>query len=79
MENENPVCINQDHVDQWRELPQVIEEVSDQKHIVLLISEQEQAKEVTDAKKREIETMEIHGVYECVPQIGQKCISTRLV
>ena len=37
--NENPVCINWDHVDQWRELPQVTEEVSDQKHVVLLTSE----------------------------------------
>ena len=27
VENENPVCINWDHVDQWRELPQVTEEV----------------------------------------------------
>ena len=32
-----------------------------------------------DAKKREIENWEIHGVYECVPDIGQKCISTRWV
>ena len=30
----------------------------------------------TDAKKREIENMEIHGINECVPDIGQKCIST---
>ena len=32
-----------------------------------------------NAKKTEIENMEIHGVYECVPDIGQKCISTRWV
>ena len=74
VENENPVCINWDHVDQWRELPQVIEEVSDQEYVVLLTSEQQQAKEVTDAKKREIENMEIHGVYECVADIDQKDI-----
>ena len=40
VEKENPVCMNWDHVDQWKELPQVAEEVSDQKHIVLLTSEQ---------------------------------------
>ena len=39
-------------------------------NIVLLTSEQEEAKEVIDAKKREIENMEIHGVYEYVPDIG---------
>ena len=36
-------------------------------------------KEVIDAKKRKIENIEIHGVYECVLDIGQKCISTRYV
>ena len=40
----------------------------------LLTSEQEQAKEVIDAKKREIENMEIHGVYKRMPDIGQKDI-----
>ena len=30
-------------------------------------------------KKREIENMEIYGVYECVPDIRQKFISTRWV
>ena len=43
------------------------------------MSEQEQTKEVIDAKKREIENMEIHGVYEYVIDIGQKCISTNWV
>ena len=51
VENENPVCIKWDHVDQWRELSQVTE-VSDQKHVALLISEQEQVKEVIDVKKK---------------------------
>ena len=55
MENENPHCINQDHVDQWRELPQVTEEVSDREHVILLIFEQEPAKKVIDAKKGQIE------------------------
>ena len=45
VENENLVCIKWDHVDQWRELHQVTEEVSDQEHVVLLTSDQEQAKE----------------------------------
>ena len=79
MENENPLCINCNHVDQWRELHQVTEEVSDQEHVFLLTSEQEQAKEVIDAKEREIENMEIHGPHKCVPGIGQKCISTRWI
>ena len=43
------------------------------------MSEQEKAKDVIDAKKREIENMEIHEVYECVPDMGQKCISRRWV
>ena len=59
------------------ELPQVTEEVSDEEHVVLLTSEQKQAKEVIDANKREIENMEIHVVYECVLDIGQKCMSIR--
>ena len=42
MENENPIYINYDHVDQWRQLHQV-DGVSCQQHIVLLTSEQEQA------------------------------------
>ena len=74
-ENQNPVCINWDHVE--RNISS--NKVSDHEHVVLLTSEQEQAKEVIDAKKREIENMEIHGVYECVPDFGQKCISTRWV
>ena len=32
--------------------------------------EQEQGKDVIDSKKREIENMEIHEVYECVPDMG---------
>ena len=79
VENENPVCINWDHVDQWRELLQVTEKQRDQKHVVLLTPEQEQVKEVIDVKKRKIENKEIHGAYECLPDIGQKCISTRWV
>ena len=44
------------------------------------MTEQGQTKEVTDAKKRrEIENMEIHGVYECVPDFGLKWISIRWV
>ena len=43
-ENENPVCINRDHVDQWRERPQVTEKVSDQEYVLLFTSEQEQVK-----------------------------------
>ena len=31
------------------------------------------------AKKRETENIEIDRVYECVPDIGQKCISIRWV
>ena len=76
-ENKNPVCFIWDHIDQLRELPQVTEEESDQEHVVLLTSEQEPAKEVTNAKKRERKNMKIYGVYECVPDIGQKCISTK--
>ena len=38
-ENENPVCINWDHVDQWKEQPQVTEEVSDQEDVVLFTFE----------------------------------------
>ena len=30
-------------------------------------------------QRKEIENMKIHGEYECVPNIGQKCISTRLI
>ena len=44
----------------------------------MLTSEQEQAKEVIDIKKREIENMEIHGVSEFVPDIGQKCKAARI-
>ena len=43
------------------------------------MSEQKQAKVVIDVKKREIENMEIHEVYVCLPDMGQKCISTRWV
>ena len=32
-----------------------------------------------EAKKREIENMEIHEVYEWGADFGQKCISTRWV
>ena len=73
VENENPVCIK------WRELPWVTEEVSDQEHVVLFLSEQEQAKEVIDPKKRELENMGIHREYEYVPEIDSKCIPIRWV
>ena len=71
MENENLVCINWDHVHQRRKLAQVTEKISGQEHVVLHTSEQEQAKEVINTKKREIENMEVHGVCKCVPDIGQ--------
>ena len=45
----------------------------------MLTSKKERAKDGIDAKKREIESMEIHGVYECVPDINQKCISTKWI
>ena len=45
----------------------------------MLTSEQGQVKEVIDTKEREKENVEIHGVYECLPDIDQKCISTRWV
>ena len=59
VENENPVYINWDYLDQLRELPQVTEEVSDEEHVVLLTSEQKQAKKVIEANKREIENVNI--------------------
>ena len=65
VESENPVSISMDHVDQ--------------EYVVLLTSEQEETKEVIDTKKREIENIEIHGVYERLPDICQKCIATRWV
>ena len=43
-----------------------------QECVVLLTSEQEQAKDVIDVKKREIENIEIHKVFD----MGQKYIST---
>ena len=79
MKNKNPICINWDHIDQWRLLHQVTDGLSCQEHVVLLTSEQEQAKDVSDAKKTEIENMEIHKVYECVLDMDQKCMSTRWV
>ena len=56
-----------------------IDWISYQEHVILFLSEQEQAKDVVDAKKkkktkREIESIEIHDVYECVPDMGQKYI-----
>ena len=71
----NPEHVIWDHVDQWRELPQVTDGVSEQEHVALLTFEQE--KEVIDANKRDKENMEMHGVYKCMPHIGQICISTR--
>ena len=56
----NPDSAFWDHVDQWREQPQVTDGVSEQEHVALLTFEQE--KEVIDANKREIENMEMHGV-----------------
>ena len=41
------------------------------------MTEQELAKDVIDAKKSEIENIEIHEVYEYMPDMSQKCISTR--
>ena len=41
VENENPICINWDHFDQWRLLHKVTDGVSCQEHVVLLTSEQE--------------------------------------
>lgn len=45
----------------------------------MLTSEQEQGQDVIDAKKKELENMKVHEVYECVPDMGQKCISARWV
>ena len=43
------------------------------------MSEQEQANDMIDAKKREIKNMEIHKVYEYVLYMGQECTLTRWV
>ncbi|GAB1599998.1 hypothetical protein Ahia01_000277300 [Argonauta hians] len=74
-ENESPLCVNWDEVDQWRE----VTEGDHEEHVVFLTAEQEQANDVINAKERELENMKAHEVYECVPNIGQKCISTRWV
>ena len=52
--NKNPICINWNHVDQWRLLHQITDVVSCQEYVVLLTSEQELAKDVIDTKKREL-------------------------
>ena len=49
-------------------------EVRDQEHVVSFTPEQEQAKEMTDAKKRERKNLEIHGVHEYMNDIVQKSI-----
>ena len=54
MENENPVCIKWDHVDQSWELTPVREELGELEHVVFPTSEQKKANEGIDAKKREI-------------------------
>ena len=77
--NKIQICINWVHVDLWRELPLVTEQVSDQEYVVLLTSEQGKTKEVVDAKNREIENIEIHGVYKCVLDNCQKCVSTKWI
>lgn len=74
-ENEDQVCINWNHIDHWREVPQYTE----QENVVLLTAEQEQSKAVMDAKHKEIKNMNTYEVFECVPYTGQKTISTRWV
>lgn len=44
--NVEPVCINWDHVSQWQEVIQETVGVNVQECIILLISEQEQSKDV---------------------------------
>ena len=44
-ENETPICINWDHVGQWRQLHQVTDKVSCQEYVVLVMFEQKQAKD----------------------------------
>ena len=74
-ENENPVCIKWDLVDQWRELSPIRVEVSNQEYVVLLTSELEQAKEEINwykgKRKRKYENSWSILMLAC--DIGQIC------
>lgn len=67
-DKEEPVCINWDYVDKWKEIFQV------EINIVLLTPEQEQTKDVIGAKKKIWKIIK----YMNQPFIGQKFVSTRV-
>ena len=79
MENGDEQCINWDHVQQWRYIPERNEELEEEAYVVLLTARQEESEKVVEAKKKELENMKRHNVYELVPFCGQKTISTRWV
>ena len=67
---ENPICVNWDHVTEWCEMPYPEE-------ALILTKDQEMAQEVVDAKCEELEKLIENGVFEIVPFNNQKKVSSR--
>ena len=69
---EDPICVNWDHVDEWSELPYP-------EQALILTKDQAVSQEVLDAKNREFDNMKRNDVFEIIPFDGQNTISSRWI
>ena len=73
------LCVNFEHVEEWREIPLDNGNDLNEEYVVYLNTQQENLNEVQEAKKKELENMRINNVYEVVPFKGQKTVSTKWI
>ena len=67
---DEPICVNWDHVNAWSELPYP-------EQALILTKDQEVSQEVVDAKKLEFDKMIKNNVFEVVPFTDQITVSSR--
>ena len=69
---DDPICVNWDHVSEWCELPYP-------EQALLLTKDQEMSQEVVDAKNAEFNNMIENNVFEIVPYDNQNTVSSRWI
>ena len=69
---DDPICVNWDHVSEWCELPYP-------EQALLLTKDQEMSQDVVDAKNVEVNNMIVNKVFDKVPYDNQITVSSRWI
>ena len=69
---DEPICVNWDHISEWCELPYP-------EQALILTKDQEMLQEVVDAKTAELKNMTDNDVFDIVPFVNQDTVSSRWI